>query len=40
MELTAEQDAVRCGDCAECTVSVRMACTLQERMARAQELFA
>jgi len=39
MELTAEQAAVRCGDCAECTVQCPHGVHVQERMARAQELF-
>ena len=40
MELSAEQVAVRCGDCAECTVKCPHGVEVQNRMARAQELFA
>jgi predicted aldo/keto reductase-like oxidoreductase len=38
--LTSEQAAVRCGDCAECTVQCPHGVHVAERMARAQELFA
>jgi hypothetical protein len=38
--LTAEQAAVRCGDCAECTVKCPHGVQVQARVARAQELFA
>jgi predicted aldo/keto reductase-like oxidoreductase len=40
MELTSEQVAVRCGDCAECTVKCPFGVQVSSRMARAQELFA
>jgi len=40
MELAAEHTAVRCGDCAECTVQCPHGVQVAERMARAQELFA
>ena len=40
MELSAEHTAVRCGDCAECTVKCPHGVEVQSRMARAQELFA
>jgi len=40
MELSAEHTAVRCGDCAECTVKCPYGVEVQSRMARAQELFA
>jgi hypothetical protein len=40
MELSAEQVAVRCGDCAACTVKCPHGVEVQSRMARAQELFA
>jgi hypothetical protein len=39
-ELTKEQAAVRCGDCAECTVKCPFGVKVSNRMARAQELFA
>jgi len=39
-ELTAGNGAVRCGDCAECTVSCPHGVRVTDRMARAQELFA
>jgi hypothetical protein len=39
-ELSAEQAAVRCGDCAECTVQCPHGVQVSSRMARAQELFA
>jgi hypothetical protein len=39
-ELTSEQAAVRCGDCAECTVNCPHGVHVSDRMARAQELFA
>ena len=38
-ELAAEHAAVRCGDCAECTVKCPHGVQVQSRMARAQELF-
>jgi hypothetical protein len=40
LELTKEQIAVRCGDCAECTVNCPYGVQVSTRMARAQELFA
>jgi hypothetical protein len=40
LQLTAEQIAVRCGDCADCTVKCPHGVQVQSRMARAQELFA
>jgi hypothetical protein len=39
-ELSAEHVAVRCGDCAECTVDCPHGVKVSARMARAQELFA
>jgi predicted aldo/keto reductase-like oxidoreductase len=39
-ELLVEQTAVRCGDCAECTVKCPYGVQVSSRMARAQELFA
>jgi hypothetical protein len=39
-ELAAEHKAVRCGDCAECTVQCPHRVQVAERLARAQELFA
>jgi predicted aldo/keto reductase-like oxidoreductase len=39
-ELPAEHAAVRCGDCADCTVKCPHGVRVAERMARAQELFA
>lgn len=39
-ELPAEQIAVRCGECSECTVQCRHGVQVQARIARAQELFA
>jgi predicted aldo/keto reductase-like oxidoreductase len=39
-ELAAEHRAVRCGDCAECTVQCPHGVRVSDRMARAQELFA
>jgi hypothetical protein len=39
-EMTAEQVAVRCGDCAECTVECPHGVKVSARMGRAQELFA
>jgi uncharacterized protein len=39
MELTAEQAAVRCGDCAECTVHCPHGVHVSARVSRAQELF-
>ena len=38
-ELAAEHAAVRCGDCAECTVQCSHGVQVQSRVARAQELF-
>ena len=38
--LPSEQTAVRCGDCAECTVQCPHGVQVSSRMARAQELFA
>src|ERR1017187_8401393 len=40
LELGSEQVAVRCGDCAECTVKCPFGVQVASRMARAQELFA
>jgi predicted aldo/keto reductase-like oxidoreductase len=40
MELAAEHAAVRCGDCAECTVQCPHGVKVSDRVARAQELFA
>jgi hypothetical protein len=40
LELPPEKVAVRCGDCAECTVKCPHGVQVPERMARAQELFA
>ena len=40
MELSAEHKAVRCGDCAQCTVKCPHGVQVVRRMARAQELFA
>jgi predicted aldo/keto reductase-like oxidoreductase len=40
MELRAEHKAVRCGDCAQCTVNCPHGVQVALRMARAQELFA
>jgi predicted aldo/keto reductase-like oxidoreductase len=39
-EMKAEHVAVRCGDCAECTVQCPHGVRVSDRMARAQELFA
>jgi hypothetical protein len=39
-ELTSEEAAVRCGDCAACTVKCPHGVRVAERVARAQELFA
>jgi predicted aldo/keto reductase-like oxidoreductase len=39
-QLPAEHRAVRCGDCAECTVQCPHGVRVSDRMARAQELFA
>jgi predicted aldo/keto reductase-like oxidoreductase len=39
-ELPAHHAAVRCGDCAECTVQCPFGVRVSDRMARAQELFA
>ena len=40
LELSREQVAVRCGDCAECTVKCPFGVKVANRVARAQELFA
>jgi predicted aldo/keto reductase-like oxidoreductase len=40
LELSADHKAVRCGDCAECTVNCPHGVQVAHRMARAQELFA
>ncbi|MGO9776541.1 MAG: aldo/keto reductase [Terracidiphilus sp.] len=40
LELSAEHKAVRCGDCAECTVKCPHGVHVASRVARAQELFA
>jgi predicted aldo/keto reductase-like oxidoreductase len=40
LELPEEQRNVRCGDCAECAVQCVNGVRVQERLARAQELFA
>jgi predicted aldo/keto reductase-like oxidoreductase len=40
LELPSEQAAVRCGDCAECTVQCPYGVQVSSRVARAQELFA
>ena len=40
MELSAQHQAVRCGDCAHCTVNCPHGVQVANRMARAQELFA
>jgi hypothetical protein len=40
LELSAEHLAVRCGDCAECTVNCPSGVHVSSRMGRAQELFA
>jgi predicted aldo/keto reductase-like oxidoreductase len=40
MELAGEHVAVRCGDCAECTVQCPHGVQVSDRVARAQELFA
>ncbi|HME58576.1 MAG TPA: aldo/keto reductase [Terracidiphilus sp.] len=40
LELSAEHKAVRCGDCAQCTVNCPHGVQVARRMARAQELFA
>jgi hypothetical protein len=39
-EISTEFSAVRCGDCAECTVKCPHGVRVSDRMARAQELFA
>lgn len=39
-ELGAQHGAVRCGDCAECTVACPHGVQVRQRIARAQELFA
>jgi hypothetical protein len=40
LEMASEHTAVRCGDCAECTVQCPHGVRVPERMARAQEIFA
>jgi predicted aldo/keto reductase-like oxidoreductase len=40
LELSAAHKAVRCGDCAVCTVNCPHGVRVSDRMARAQELFA
>jgi predicted aldo/keto reductase-like oxidoreductase len=40
LELSAEHKAVRCGDCAQCTVNCPHGVQVARRMTRAQELFA
>ncbi len=40
LELPEDVRAVRCGDCAECTVQCRNGVRVSERVSRAQELFA
>ena len=40
LALSANHRAVRCGDCAECTVQCNHGVRVSDRMARAQELFA
>jgi uncharacterized protein len=40
LELPIEKRSVRCGDCAECAVQCASGVRVQERLARAQELFA
>jgi predicted aldo/keto reductase-like oxidoreductase len=40
LELSATHKAVRCGDCAQCTVKCPHGVQVSDRMARAQELFA
>ncbi len=40
LELPSEQAAVRCGDCAECTVKCPFGVNVSNRVGRAQELFA
>ena len=40
LELSSEHAAVRCGDCAECTVKCPFGVKVSSRVARAQEMFA
>jgi hypothetical protein len=40
LEVTTGREAIRCGDCAECTVECPHGVHVAERVARAQELFA
>jgi hypothetical protein len=40
LELSAEHQTIRCGDCANCTVNCPHGVRVSDRMARAQELFA
>lgn len=40
LELSSKMSAIRCGDCAECTVMCPHGVQVSRRMARAQELFA
>jgi predicted aldo/keto reductase-like oxidoreductase len=40
LEMASEHTAVRCGDCAECTVECPHGVLVPERVARAQEIFA
>jgi predicted aldo/keto reductase-like oxidoreductase len=40
MELSAQHQTIRCGDCAACTVNCPHGVRVSDRMARAQELFA
>jgi predicted aldo/keto reductase-like oxidoreductase len=40
LELSAEHQTIRCGDCAQCTVNCPHGVHVSDRMARAQELFA
>jgi predicted aldo/keto reductase-like oxidoreductase len=40
LELPPEKVAIRCSDCAECTVKCPHGVKVSSRMARAQELFA
>jgi len=40
LEVTTGREAIRCGDCAECTVECPHGVHVAERIARAQELFA
>jgi predicted aldo/keto reductase-like oxidoreductase len=40
LRMSAEQQAVRCGECSNCAVKCPHGVTVSERMMRAQELFA